>query len=160
MQDFRFPGPGGVAWTHRVRTYGLSEVVNQLDELRGPPDLATYRAERRAHKIGLLLLKEAATHNERTEGARTEHEWRVSVVMPDSNRNYFAEQLDEERLAARNAALQEAADALLDAAAVYARKDGGSASIIAEALRQQAVQISRRVRFAEPVLAQMDSQVR
>lgn len=160
MQEFRFSGPGGVAWTHRVRTYGLSEVVNQLDELRGSPDLATYRAERRAHKIGLALLKEAATHNERAEGPRTEHEWRVSVVMPDANRNYFAEQIEEEKLVARNAALQEAADALRDAAAAYARQDGGCAGVIAEALRQQAGRIEGHVRFAEPVVMRMPEPTR
>jgi hypothetical protein len=136
-----------------VRTYGLSEVVNQLDELRGPPDLAAYRAERRAHKIGLSLLKEASTHNERSEGPRTEHEWRVSVVMPDSNRNYFAEQIEEEKLAARNAAFQAAADDLREAAARYAKQDGACAGVIAEALRQQAAQIERKARYAEPVVS-------
>jgi glycine cleavage system aminomethyltransferase T len=146
-EPFRFPGPGGLTWTHRVETLGVEQTIAHAARYAKEPGFINHIRKQAAVLVAHKILETASAYREREDGlGGVRYEWQFSVVMPDDNRNWFAEQIDRERRTAREAAFIEAADALVSAAAQYRTLaiEGPCAHVIASELGRQAQAMRER----------------
>lgn len=147
-EPFHFPGPGGVSWTHRVETFGVRiEAVPEIYE--ADPLAAAGIAARQAERmLASEILKKGALWEGDEEGTRRHfYEWRVAVVLPDGNRNWFAEHVEHQRQEERRKCAEEIAEALLARAAGQRRAEGHCVHVLVHQLEESAA-LARRMAAA------------
>lgn len=137
-EEFCFPGPGGVVWTHRVRTFGMTAKVGKHLPYRDEPGYIKARRNEDATRIGHELLAQAAVHREADDGNVITHDWRFSVVMPDGDRNWFAEQVDAAKADGLREGLKQAAALTRARASRYVRTEGACSHVLMHELQDTA----------------------
>lgn len=143
-EPFHFPGPGGVSWTHRVETFAV-RIEADRDIYRADPLAAAEIATRQAERTfaSAILKKGVFTEGDEDGGWRHVYEWRVAVVLPDNNRNWFAEHVEEQRKEERRKFAEELAAAILERAVGQQKAEGHCTHVLVHQLQETAALVRR-----------------